>query len=176
MVQPPSPNNKHTLRAGLIVGAKRRWVLIGGGLVGLIALATITPTLFSPAAPEIQLAATPTVVIALPTHLPATRITRSTIPTTISAPIATPALPETLGEARVIKVVDGDMLEVEVDGRTAVVKLDGIRVPGLSPSMCFGREASEYTQAMLTTWGNVYGLSVVFPMMTAQAGCCATCG
>jgi micrococcal nuclease len=50
------------------------------------------------------------------------------------------------GSARVVEVVDGDTLRVEVDGRTETVRLLGIDTPETNhptkPVECFGAEAS----------------------------------
>jgi micrococcal nuclease len=64
-----------------------------------------------------------------------------------------PSLPEGLASARVVKVVDGDTIDVQVDGREERVRLIGINTPESvdprRPVQCFGREASANAKAML---------------------------
>jgi micrococcal nuclease len=57
------------------------------------------------------------------------------------------------GRAAVVRVVDGDTVEVEVGGREETVRLIGIDTPETvdprSPVECFGEEASDRTKALL---------------------------
>jgi len=56
--------------------------------------------------------------------------------------------------ARVIRVVDGDTLEVRLDGQTEDVRLIGIDTPETvdpgAPVQCFGGRASRFTHRLLT--------------------------
>jgi micrococcal nuclease len=58
-----------------------------------------------------------------------------------------------IGNARVERVVDGDTIEVDVDGRDERVRLIGIDTPESvkpeSPVECFGPEASKFTESLL---------------------------
>ncbi len=57
------------------------------------------------------------------------------------------------GQAEVLRVVDGDTIEVRIGPVDETVRLLGIDTPESvdprSPMECFGREASEYTSSML---------------------------
>ena len=57
------------------------------------------------------------------------------------------------GHATVTHVVDGDTIDVEIDGRTERVRLIGIDTPETkkpnTPIECFGPEASAFTTALL---------------------------
>jgi len=57
------------------------------------------------------------------------------------------------GQASVVRVVDGDTVEVQLGGREETVRLIGIDTPETvdprSPVECFGQEASERTKALL---------------------------
>ncbi len=61
--------------------------------------------------------------------------------------------PASNGLATVIAVVDGDTIDVEIDGRTERVRLIGIDTPETkkpsSPIECYGPEASTFTAALL---------------------------
>ena len=56
--------------------------------------------------------------------------------------------------ARVIRVVDGDTLHVDIDGEDVDVRMIGINTPETvkpaSPIECFGPEASAYAKRLLT--------------------------
>jgi micrococcal nuclease len=56
--------------------------------------------------------------------------------------------------ARVIRVVDGDTLHVDIDGADVDVRMIGMNTPETvkpnSPIECYGPEASEFTKKMLT--------------------------
>lgn len=57
------------------------------------------------------------------------------------------------GQGRVVQVVDGDTIDVDVDGRDERVRLIGVDTPETvapdRPVQCFGAEASEHTAALL---------------------------
>jgi micrococcal nuclease len=63
------------------------------------------------------------------------------------------AAPAENGHATVTHVVDGDTIDVEIDGRTERVRLIGIDTPETkkpnTPIECFGPEASAFTTALL---------------------------
>ena len=63
------------------------------------------------------------------------------------------------GQASVVRVVDGDTVEVRVGGREETVRLIGIDTPETvdprSPVECFGQEASERTKALLPAGAGV---------------------
>jgi micrococcal nuclease len=62
--------------------------------------------------------------------------------------------PTVLGEYRVSKVVDGDTVEVSIDGRTQKVRLIGMDTPEVvdprKAVQCFGREASAEAKRRLS--------------------------
>lgn len=71
------------------------------------------------------------------------------------------------GQASVVRVVDGDTIEVRVGGRDETVRLIGIDTPETvdprSPVECFGREASERTKALLPEGAGVRLVADVEP-------------
>jgi micrococcal nuclease len=73
---------------------------------------------------------------------------------TVNAPgVQPPAMPANLPSARVVKVVDGDTLDVDLNGQTVRLRLIGINTPETvdprSPVECFGREASDRAKQLL---------------------------
>ena len=66
---------------------------------------------------------------------------------------ATGASPTTLPTARVVKVVDGDTLDVALNGRVERVRLIGVNAPESvdprRPVQCFGREAAARARELL---------------------------
>ena len=58
------------------------------------------------------------------------------------------------GYVLVTKVVDGDTIDVEIDGKTETIRFIGIDTPEVldphKPVQCFGREASSYSKQILT--------------------------
>jgi micrococcal nuclease len=66
---------------------------------------------------------------------------------------APPGDPQVRGEALVTRVVDGDTVEVELEGRELDVRLIGIDTPETvkpgAPVECFGPEASAFTTRRL---------------------------
>ncbi len=52
-------------------------------------------------------------------------------------------------EAFVTRVIDGDTIEVELDGETEKVRLLGIDAPEVSSNDCYASEATEYLNAMI---------------------------
>lgn len=64
-----------------------------------------------------------------------------------------PALPIGLPQATVLNVVDGDTIDVELNGQRERVRLIGVDTPEVvapgRPVMCYGREASERTAALV---------------------------
>lgn len=75
-------------------------------------------------------------------------VTRSPVPTTMSA-----TKPANAQVARVIKVIDGDTVDVVVKQQTIRLRLIGIDTPESvdprKPVQCFGIEASNYTKRLL---------------------------
>lgn len=92
----------------------------------------------------------PTAVAPATQALPATQAPPATSVPEIAGG---PALPSDLPSARVIKVVDGDTVDVLIDGREERVRLIGIDTPeSVAPSRpveCYGREASTFTSQLL---------------------------
>jgi endonuclease YncB( thermonuclease family) len=129
------------------------------------AVATDVPPTSSSATPTRApraTAVTPTAPTPEPTQLPATSTevsltgTGATIgentaggaPATIAGSQATDMVP-----ARVVNIVDGDTVDVLIDGREERLRLIGIDTPETvapqRPVECFGREASEQARALL---------------------------
>jgi micrococcal nuclease len=118
-----------------------------GETVGLVP--TRTPT----ALPTARPAATAT-----PRPAPTRRPTATIAPPTNAPALALPAneplaLPAGLPSATVARVVDGDTVDVTLDGQTLRVRLIGIDTPEVvdprRPVECFGREASDRAHELL---------------------------
>lgn len=64
-----------------------------------------------------------------------------------------PLLPDNLPSGQVERVIDGDTVDVRVNGQTERVRLIGINTPEAvdprRPVQCYGREASEMAKSML---------------------------
>lgn len=119
---------------------QRRRLGMGGGVLALVFLVGLGLTI---ALVLQQPLPTPGVQTALPTN---------------STPAPTrlddyPALPAGLPEAMVVNVVDGDTIDVELNGRRERVRLIGVDTPEVvapgRPVMCYGREASDQASAIL---------------------------
>jgi len=71
------------------------------------------------------------------------------------------------GRASVVRVVDGDTVEVRIGGREETVRLIGIDTPETvdprSPVECFGHEASDRTKALLPAGSEVRMVADVEP-------------
>ena len=87
----------------------------------------------------------------------ATRTAATTAPTASNPP---PSFPAGTTPARVVRVVDGDTIEVEIEGETFKVRYIGIDTPETvdprRPVGCFGEEASAANKALVE--GLVVGL------------------
>ena len=61
--------------------------------------------------------------------------------------------PESVVSAEVLRVVDGDTIEVDLDGREEDVRLIGVDTPETvkpgEPVQCFGPQASEFAKSVL---------------------------
>ncbi|HKP54024.1 MAG TPA: thermonuclease family protein [Chloroflexia bacterium] len=142
-------------RARSMAGAKSRWALLGVGLFVLGTGAVVIPLLLKQSIPSAQITASPTATVTLysatrPAQDP--KVTTPRSPT--SAASVSTAPPSALVEAIVIRVVDGDTLEVGLDGWAVIVRLSGVDAPGITPKpVCFGREASEQAQKMVDESG-----------------------
>jgi micrococcal nuclease len=136
----------HFSRAVLINGVKSRWVMFGAALLLLGIGVTLLSPLFKQSAPVAQLA------LSQGTTAPLSATPQPDKPPgalSTSTPVATPSS-GALTEARIIRVVSGDTLEVEVAGMVSVVKLSGVAAPDTAPQpMCFGRETEEYVGEMI---------------------------
>jgi len=98
-------------------------------------LPTITPTTSAPTSSE-ALTTTPTTIAPLPT-------TPATTP-------ASTASQQVSVEVKVIKVLDGDTIEVEINGVPTRVRYIGIDAPEVSsPAEPFGKEASDFNRSMV---------------------------
>ena len=146
MAQPTERSASATSRPGLMTGAKSRWVA-GAGLIVLAATAGVSSMFFfRSASPPTPTLSTPTAITALPTET--LGLARSTIPI---SPLVTSVAPRTLVEAQAAHVLDGDTLEVTIQGRAEIIQLLGVNAPELLPQpLCFGAEASAYVQGQVT--------------------------
>ncbi len=99
-------------------------------------------------------AAQPPTMVPLPTAAPATRAPRQR-PTPASDPTAPAVLaqPSGLPTASVVEVIDGDTVDVRLNGRIVWLRLIGIDTPEIKdprrPVECFGQEASAHAHALL---------------------------
>ena len=68
--------------------------------------------------------------------------------------VQSPAMPANLPAVKVVKVVDGDTIDVQLGGKTERLRLIGINTPETvdprSQVECFGKEASDRAKATLT--------------------------
>lgn len=108
---------------------------------------TATPRSSTPTA-----APSPTVQQPTTTTVPATSTVAPATPTTAGPPVAN-GTPSDRATAQVVKVVDGDTVDVSIDGRTERLRLIGIDTPETvdprEPVQCFGREASAKAHELL---------------------------
>jgi micrococcal nuclease len=98
--------------------------------------------------------------------LTATAVSATTAPTSVDeSPAPTPAVssvtfPDGLTQALVVRVVDGDTIDVEIEGETYRLRYIGIDTPETvdpnRPDGCFGPEASLYNRALVE--GKTVGL------------------
>jgi micrococcal nuclease len=90
----------------------------------------------------------------------ATGTSAATTPSVTAAPTTNAGLPDGLTPARVTRVVDGDTIEVEIDGTEYTVRYIGIDTPETvhpsQPVGCFGPEASARNKALVE--GKTVGL------------------
>ena len=72
---------------------------------------------------------------------------------TTASTVSTPAPATYEANATLVRVVDGDTIQVEVDGQRENVRLIGIDTPETkrpnTPVECFGPEASAFTPSLL---------------------------
>ncbi len=115
-----------------------------------VSVPTRTPR--RPAIPATAVTEATTAPEGVPGIATATRPVRGTA---VPAPaVDTPSLPANLEEGNVTRVVDGDTIDVRVNGRTERVRMIGLNTPESvdpnRPVQCFGIEASSFTKALLT--------------------------
>ncbi len=129
---------------------QRRRLVIGGGgfaLLVLVGYGVILALLNRQAMPAATTAAAPTTIAGEPsrtTSAPASARTR---------PNDYPPLPADLPQATIVNVVDGDTVDVELNGQRERVRMIGVDTPEVvapgRPVMCYGREASAQAAALL---------------------------
>ncbi len=107
---------------------------------------TVAPTLEPTAEPTI----TPTIV---PTLEPTSEPTPEPTPEPIGDPVAYPQQPDGLIQAAVVEVIDGDTVDVRLDGTVERLRLIGLDTPETKdprkPVQCFGKEASAQAAKLL---------------------------
>ncbi|HVO42348.1 MAG TPA: thermonuclease family protein [Aggregatilineales bacterium] len=68
--------------------------------------------------------------------------------------VQSPAMPADLPSVRIVNVVDGDTVDVSLNGKSVPVRLIGINTPETvdprKPVECFGKEASDRAKAILS--------------------------
>lgn len=86
------------------------------------------------------------------TSTPSAETSRSPSPSPAAA-TASSTLPPGLTSARVTRVVDGDTIEVEIDGREYTLRYIGINTPETvdprRPVECFGQESSDFNKQLV---------------------------
>lgn len=120
----------------------------------------IVATLTTTAIPERERATSTSIPPTVPPPATATTVatTAPLLPnsSTVPAPLAAnyPALPTGLASATVTRVIDGDTIDVDLNGSVVRVRLIGIDTPETvhpsRPVECFGQEASAQAKALLT--------------------------
>lgn len=106
-----------------------------------------TPTA-QPSRSPTESAAPPTASL---TAMPTATIQATASPT--SAPAVTPTV-QALVPAKVVRVVDGDTLDVKIGGQTSRVRIIGVDAPETYGTvMCYGAEATAKTQQMVDSVG-----------------------
>lgn len=145
-----------------------RWYVLPLSLLVVVLVLAGVVAISAPSAPSLQ--ATPTVSIAsneLSAELTAPGSTASPTSARAFTPRATGVAskhtpdsivkstpPSELVEARVVRVVDGDTLDVDMEGSSVRVRLIGVDAPELSePAMCFGVEAAAQLQMLVDSTG-----------------------
>jgi micrococcal nuclease len=137
------------MQDALIKGVKSRWALFGLA-VAVFAGIVVVSSLSKGSAPATQLSLTATA-----TATPIDNPRLANLPTALSTfvPVATPTSspsPSMFVEARVIIIVSGDAIEVEVAGHVSIVTLLGVAAPDTNPQpLCFGREAEEFVGQLI---------------------------
>jgi micrococcal nuclease len=135
---------------------QRRRLGIGGGVLALLLLVgygLIIALLNGQPLPTERTTAAPTELPALPSPTATFAPQPTLIAQPADRPHAYPPLPAGLPQATVVHIVDGDTVDVEVNGQRERVRLIGIDTPEVvapgRPVMCYGREASEHAAALL---------------------------
>ncbi len=133
--------NIYTLSMCVCAGDARMWpgLAVGGsGVVRLIVLVLVSAVIL----------ATVGCAPSKPPPTPAQATPAS------STPRSSVATPEARSAATVVRVVDGDTVDVTIDGRQERLRLIGIDTPETvdprGPVQCFGREASDRAKQLLT--------------------------
>ncbi len=116
-----------------------------------------SPTIAPTTAPTIAPTATPTQEPTQePTQVPPTPTPEPPTPTPAPTtdPLAYPGVPAGLQEARVVEVIDGDTVDVLLNGKEERLRLIGMDTPETKdprkPVQCFGKEASAQAAKLLT--------------------------
>lgn len=113
---------------------------------------TIAPT-NTPQPTNTLVPVTPTATAPPPTPTPGAIQAAAPANAVANAAAGTPARPDDLQQAVVAKVVDGDTVDVSIDGKIERVRLIGINTPETvdprKPVECFGKEASAKAHELL---------------------------
>lgn len=118
-----------------------------GGLGVVLVIALFAPALFGPATPRGQDMATSVAQKVIPTSTPKRSAAKPSGTSPTPSPVQTPPREKIVVQARVLRVIDGETLEVESEGKVSQVRLLGVDAP--DALMCFSSEASEYARAQV---------------------------
>ncbi len=144
--------------------AKKRlvslWAMAVAGLLGIGLIWQVFSISLQRPSQEVQGAfaqpspASSPLPIKKPTSTMPSRLIAGLRPSTTPSPPVERSPGNDLTEAIVLEVVDGDTLEVRVDGTVARVRLIGVDTPEVQePASCFAYEATEYVRSLVAAAG-----------------------
>ncbi|MDP9312365.1 MAG: thermonuclease family protein [Chloroflexota bacterium] len=141
--------NTETSRAG----AQPSAVAVGSAAAKPVAGTTVVAVV-EPTATLIPAAELTTVAMPIPTVETTSPPTPEPTPESTSDPVAYPLQPDGLVQATVVEVIDGDTVDVRLDGKIERLRLIGLDTPETKdprkPVQCFGKEASAQAAKTLT--------------------------
>ncbi|MDP9317285.1 MAG: thermonuclease family protein [Chloroflexota bacterium] len=114
---------------------------------------TVVPTSAPTVIPTAEPTQEPTQEPPTPTQEPTQQPPTAT-PAPTSDPLAYPVMPDGLPEAQVVEIIDGDTVDVLLNGKVERLRLIGLDTPETKdprkPVQCFGKEASAQAAKILT--------------------------